>query len=335
MGELVAVEADVEVGIPLEIAGEVLRADAELPTLVLDVAAIVGEAGSSCRTCRQGDSHKHVGGLLVVVIYGEGQTAAEHSQVETYVGLRGGLPRQLRIAQGRLRTGRHGIGIVTFAKPLETIDAVGSEVRVVAQSALVTGLSPAATNLEVVEPVDILQELLLRDTPGSRERGEVAPAMTGSEFRRTVGTEVGREQIGVLEVVAQTSEVGKDGPVGGRRACACPADLVGAVQRLDVGIGIVGTIDPVVAVFRTRPRGTGHEIKAVDAELTLVVEHIVPNHHGIDGTRVVARTVVVSTIARLDRVEEVHRSALRAVEVELAGEGQALGEQRDDGLACA
>ena len=159
--------------------------------------------------------------------------------------------------------------------------------------------------------------------------------MTGSELRRTVGTEVGREQIGVLEVVAQTSEVGKDGPVGCRRTCACPADLVGAVQRLDVGIGIVGTIDPVVAVFRTRPRGTCHEVKAVDAELTLVVEHIVPNHYGIDGTRVVARTVVVSTIARLDRVEEVHRSAMGAVEVELAGEGQALGEQRDDGLACA
>ena len=73
----------------------------------------------------------------------------------------------------------------------------------------------------------------------------------------------------------------------------------------------------------------------MDAKLALVVEHIVPNHYGIDGTRVVARTVVVSTIARLDRVEEVHRSAMGTVEIELAGEGQALGEQGDDGFACA
>ena len=73
----------------------------------------------------------------------------------------------------------------------------------------------------------------------------------------------------------------------------------------------------------------------MNAKLALVVKHIVPNHHGIDGTRVVARTVVVSTIARLDWVEEVHRCAMGTVEIELAGEGQALGEQGDDGLACA
>ena len=78
--------------------------------------------------------------------------------------------------------------------------------------------------------------------------------MTRSELRRTVGTEVGCQQIRVLKVVAQAAEVGKDGPVGCRRTCARPTDLVGTVKCLDVGIGIVGTIDPVVAVFRTGPR---------------------------------------------------------------------------------
>ena len=60
---------------------------------------------------------------------------------------------------------------------------------------------------------DILHERLLGDTPCTRYRGEVAPAVRFVEARRSVDTQVGLQQVALLVVVVQTAEVGLYGPL--------------------------------------------------------------------------------------------------------------------------
>ena len=88
----------------------------------------------------------------------------------------------------------------------------------------------------------VLHERLLRDAPGARYRREVAPAVGFAETRRTVDTQVGFEQVTLLEVVVQTAEVGLDGPFVAVAAVVHVLDLahvdlivVGVVEDLAVG----------------------------------------------------------------------------------------------------
>ncbi len=162
--QLVAVEGDVEVGIPLEGMHEVVALDGELHTLVDDGAAIAGQRAGCGRTGGQRHVHDEVGGLLIVPVGIERQAVVEYGEVEAEVGLRSGLPGEVGVGERRLRAGGHGV-VVAVLPPLDAVEAVHGEVGVVAQSALVTGLTPAATNLQVVDPRHVLHELLVAHTP--------------------------------------------------------------------------------------------------------------------------------------------------------------------------
>ena len=137
--------------------------------------------------------------------------------------------------------------------PLLAAEAIESQIAVVAQSALVAGLTPAAAQLEVVDPGDVLHELLVRDAPGGGERGEVAPAMAGCQSGAAISTQVGGHHVGVVPVVLQTAEEGENGPVGSRGARAAPADLVGSIQGAEEVIGIVTRVDVVLAPLALGP----------------------------------------------------------------------------------
>ena len=68
------------------------------------------------------------------------------------------------------------------------------------------------------------------------------------------------------------------------------------------------------------------------AEMLVPVEHVVEGPDGAGGAAVVACSVLVATLTRELRIEEVGRHALAAVEGEARGELQ-LGQEGDDGLA--
>lgn len=67
--------------------------------------------------------------------------------------------------------------------------------------AVVARQSVAGADLGVGDDLAVLQEILLREAVGDRRRGEIAPLVSGREFRRAVGAERDGEVILVAEVV--------------------------------------------------------------------------------------------------------------------------------------
>ena len=155
--------------------------DGELESLVGHLAFVTGDAGGCCRTRRQTYVHQHVCGFLVIVVHAEGQSVVQYSQVKTDVRLVGSFPFQVTCSQvGLADTGN--CMVVTFFKPGYAVDVVTLQIRVIAYTALVTGLSPATAELQVINPSDVFHELFRRNAPCSREGGENTPAMVGMQL---------------------------------------------------------------------------------------------------------------------------------------------------------
>ena len=154
----------------------------EFEALVGHLAFVAGDCAGSGGAGRKGHVHEHVGGLLVIPVGRECQSAAQHGEVYADVGLGCCLPGEVGCAQVGLCYGRDGVRLA-FLEPFDAVDIVALEIGVVADARLVTGLSPAGAQLEVVDPLDVAQEAFLRNAPGCRERGEDTPAVVGMELR--------------------------------------------------------------------------------------------------------------------------------------------------------
>ena len=72
---------------------------------------------------------------------------------------------------------------------------------------MVTDETPAKTQLEVVDPLDVLHKLLVAHTPSGGGRGEPSPAMVLAEAGAAIGTERCCEEVTVEEIVVQTAIV--------------------------------------------------------------------------------------------------------------------------------
>ena len=77
--------------------------------------------------------------------------------------------------------------------------------RVVAD-AVVAGDTVADAQFGVVDEAQAAHELLLAQTPCEGSRGEIAPAVVGREFRRSVGAERNGEHVARPEAVIDASE---------------------------------------------------------------------------------------------------------------------------------
>ena len=149
--ELVLVEGDLEVALPLEIPGlDRITAEGDLETLVVDGSEITlrsGEGGGAValrtHVGREVQRHEHVGRLLVVRVDGQVEPVVEEAEVDTHIDLLLLLPVDTRVGDvGRtLGVAEGGIGVVNVRLPGAAAD-IG-----------VTGLSPAETDLTVADDI--------------------------------------------------------------------------------------------------------------------------------------------------------------------------------------
>ena len=88
---------------------------------------------------------------------------------------------------------------------------VEGQVGVVTDTVLLTRDPVAEAKLQVIDPVSILEEGLLIDTPSESQCREDTPAVLLAEARGAVGTDGSREEIAVEEAIVQTAVEGYEG----------------------------------------------------------------------------------------------------------------------------
>ena len=184
LGHFVAIGTDVARQVVAEVAHAATIADVELHTFVLHLAGVDPLATALTHDTDTGHINKDVLGLLVVPLQGAVEGVAEEAEVQTDIGLRGGLPLQVVVTElVALETAGKGLAavgagdVVAGAVALATkaslavvalVECVAGNVR----DFLVTRLTPAGAQLQVVEPVNTLHEAFLADTPTGTDAGE-------------------------------------------------------------------------------------------------------------------------------------------------------------------
>ena len=130
----------------------------------------------------------------------------------------GGLPRQVGIGHVALA------GPVAVGRPVDrvAVDEAAARADLVelrqaahaGRDVVVARRTEAVTQLEVVEPLEVLHAPLVRQAPRSGHRGEVAPLLALRELRRTIAAHRGRKHVLALEVVVDAPEIGEQDVVG-------------------------------------------------------------------------------------------------------------------------
>ena len=203
----------------MEVTNVATIADVELETFVLYLASVNPLTGALAHHTDTWHEYQNVLGLFEVPLERSIQGVTEHAEVHTEVGLCGGLPFQVVVTQ-----------LVTFEtawqslSAVATLDVVAGTVALSAEASLaivalvdgiasyvgnllVTSLTPRCSQLQVVQPVDVLHELLLVDTPSSTYRWEGTVAVVLAETARTIITHGQAEQVAVSIVVVQLAEI--------------------------------------------------------------------------------------------------------------------------------
>ena len=225
LGDDVLVVVHVEAQSEIPVAGvDHVELEFDIHTAVAHrahVAPAAGEAGDvGIRNV-----HKHVLRILVVELDIEGQ-AVEQAAVDAGVERLEGLPGQVRVAQRGNVPG--GLPVIEPARGGQAIGQVIADARVAHRTV-------GCLELEIVDPVNILQEAFLADVPHRTDRPEAGVAAVGAEERGAVDTVGQVEEILVVIVVRETGEervVGhfREG-IGGK---------VGLRAVVDVGQALVG-----------------------------------------------------------------------------------------------
>ena len=180
-----------------------LIAELKLKTRVLHITHI---ADRFCLAyiARNWHRNQHSVSLLHIVIGTEGQCTAKESEVETDISLLALLPLQVFIGCGiRLRTIK--------------LDSVLTEKHVVAHRGqygitevsdiIITILTPASTELQVVQPIaSTFHEFLVHNVPSDRGRWEGTILMSWSEAARTISTDSSLKHVLLIIVIAQSTE---------------------------------------------------------------------------------------------------------------------------------
>ena len=159
------------------------------------------------RRHRHGIGVEQVLGLGGVPVEGNVESAVEGREVQSHVEGVLGLPLQVGVVIALDGKGG-GVGAVDRC---HAVRAIESQRSVGVDGILITGDTVSGAQLQIVNPLDILQEVFLREHPGSRCRWEPAPLMPAAELRRAVGTEIGGEDVFVSEHIVDAGHIGAQG----------------------------------------------------------------------------------------------------------------------------
>lgn len=144
---------------------------------------------SCCRwSHKPGSLVENAVGLLVIIVGLERQSVFQRGELQAHVERGRRFPLQQIIRQGR-----HGSRGQFPAKRIGVARGIGRQI-VIVPDRVVAQLTPGESQLQIVHP-GTLQEILLRDAPSGRERGEESPPGLAGKTRRTVITEIDLGQI--------------------------------------------------------------------------------------------------------------------------------------------
>ena len=101
---------------------------------------------------------------------------SEESEVDTYVPVLTFLPSEVRVYVLGRSPNLEVLAIIRIAT-----ESLHCRERPVAVEVLVTGHTVVTTDLEFVDPSDILHEVFVRDTPSGRNCREVTPLVVCTE----------------------------------------------------------------------------------------------------------------------------------------------------------
>ena len=261
-GDFVVVPGGVEGEVPREVVGhDRLGVDAELHAVVLQRTDVLDEAGAEVGA--HGNLHlvDEVLGLAVVSVEAAGDASVEEAEVESGVPRGGLLPLQVLV----VGVGAQGVVTLVTEEVLRVLvaDVISRQVReVLVHDRLLPGDTPAQTELQVGEGLDVAQEAFLLHLPCKGCRGELAPAVVVRETGGTVEAHREGEQVSVEERVVQTAEVGHQGVVG---AVCLLAALLLLVLLLEVAVpaGALRVAGAVEVLFLA----ADHHVERVVAQL--------------------------------------------------------------------
>ena len=173
-----------------------LSAELELETIVADLTNITVDAGDT----RRGSKLIFEKQILRLLVEDFDRTIDSVKEAEFKSYVRGNLsfPRQVGIPDM----------CYTQSRFIEVIaGAVGSLIGIVAREPVIPRLPIGATELEAVDPRDVLHELLGVDIPPSTDSPEVPPTAVLVEAAGAISAVGQREVVAVAVVVVEATEV--------------------------------------------------------------------------------------------------------------------------------
>ena len=249
--DLVLVVAQVETAAPREavVVGAVV-VEIQFHTHVAHIARVGIVTGALAGRRKHGRHGNHVLGGLQIPIEVHGERVVEEAQIESDIGLCGGLPLQILVARRGENDTRNGGGVGGIDVVVGVVGVgVGAVRCIVVAYGGVTVLSPTDTNFTVREIVVLGEETLRRETPCSGESGEPSRIMPASKAAGGISTHRGAEQVAVVVVVIDLGEDGEQCPsldvaaVGSRGLVARPdGHEVGILERIVLAGGTDGVI---------------------------------------------------------------------------------------------
>ena len=269
------------------------RVDGGIPAVALDVRT-VDRTGGQVGQGRGVRGTETVGHVVDEVVEGTADPVAQHAEVQTDVLHDGLLPGDIRIVGGSLLVG--DVGAAAFGEGNQVvvrgIGAVQGGTEVV-----VAGHTVGSTDLEEVDPADILHELLVEDLPRDGDGREEGVLAGREELVGTVTAQGGSDHVAVPQVHAGAGELRTllVLPLGGglRDGAGDGGDVVVLDDVVGVVVGDAEGIAPAQVAAHA-----DHGVNLRRAELMAEVQHTLEGAVGL--------TVVLQVTAGLEQLVEPH-----------------------------
>ena len=257
-----------------------IDADVVIEVLANLVVPVQGEVDTGIQNlsvvaCQQLSAHRELGrnhgvvGQAVVPVDVGIQAVLQRAEVDAHVGFVHYFPTQPAEVGGVDESVDGGIGTEYGLYVLYACEAcTGSNL-------VVTQLTPAGTQLHVVEDILVLHKRFLGDDPCGTDGGEVAPFVV--VLGRAVGTEGEHQHVLVVVVVIQSGEIGETAvfpAVVFHRSAFLVAQCDVFPHVLTFGHVGGGTFEQ--AVLLLTHGCTQHTGKGVFAPLVSISGHVVP-----------------------------------------------------------
>ena len=202
--KLIAVPSHGDSGLPSHAVLALKRSavEGDLDASVAHLAYV--SEGRAVEVWRSGDVilPEHVGSVLVIEIDTTTDAAIEEAEVETDVNLLADLPLEVGV---RIRGNDEGLLPLTIVIVISVAESPAGEAGVAVRGDD-TRHTEACAELEVRDPVGIIHEALVRDSPAKRCRREVTPLVVLTELRAALTTEGEKEIVAVGIAIGYAAE---------------------------------------------------------------------------------------------------------------------------------